>query len=174
MTNMSGNKSYDTLESAVNFAFDQRMKNIYTCMPGIIVSYNSSNRTASVRGALDVLRTDSNESIQRKVIGRVPVIFPSGGGYQWEFPLNAGDPVLLLYSQRGLDKWKGNGYKQSRPDPEFFSEKNAICIPAFGAGSGQATSPIYLYANGTKIMKISPGGDLTVLGSFNYNVPSIT
>ena len=48
------------------------------------------------------------------------------------FPLERGDPVLLLYSQRGLANWKKTLGVAAPDTIGFFSEKDAFAIPGFG------------------------------------------
>ena len=131
MSSMNPEADYSNLATALRFAFRQSLKDIYTCMPGIVESYDDTTRRAVVRGALNIVKTDGDE-VPREAIHNVPVIFPSGGGFSLTFPLGQGDPVLLVYSQRGLSEFK-RSLDLSTPDADgFFAEKDAVAIPGFG------------------------------------------
>ena len=131
MTSMNRDTDYANMAEAIRFAIRQSLKDMYTCMPGIVESYDAETQRAVVKGALKVV-TAKKEEIEREAIHNVPVVFPSGGGFAMTFPLEQGDPVLLLYSQRGLANWKKT-FDVAAPDIiGFFSEKDAIAIPGFG------------------------------------------
>ena len=133
MSELSANKEYDTLASAFEFSFRQKMKNVYTCMPGTVEgNYDPDTRTVDVRGSLNVVKSDGT-SFTRSVIRGVPIVYPAAGLYRIQFPLSAGDSVLLLFSQRGLNKWKGGLRRAVDPEPwHLFAEQDAICVPGFG------------------------------------------
>ena len=131
MTSMNRDTDYANMAQSIRFAIRQSLKDLYTCMPGIVESYDAETRRAVVKGALRVVTT-KKEEIEREAIYNVPVVFPSGGGFAITFPLEQGDPVLLVYSQRGLTNWK-KSLDVATPDMlGFLSEKDAIAIPGFG------------------------------------------
>ena len=131
MTSMNRDTDYANMAQSIRFAIRQSLKDLYTCMPGIVESYDAETRRAVVKGALKVVTT-KKEEIEREAVHNVPVLFPSGGRSAFTFPLEPGDPVLLLYSQRGLANWKKT-LDVAAPDIiGFFSEKDAIAIPGFG------------------------------------------
>ena len=121
---------YDTPTAVLDFVLREWSKKLYTVMPGNVVSFDANTRRASVRGAIDVLTKDDRQ-LERVVIRDVPVVFPQGGGYSMRFPLAAGDPVLLLFSQIGIENWKKT-HERSTPVLQRFQESDAICVPGFG------------------------------------------
>ena len=131
MTSMNRDTDYSNLAQAIRFAIRQSLKDLYTCMPGIVESYDAETRRAVVKGALKVVTTNKEE-IEREAIHNVQVMFPSGGGFTMTFPLERGDPVLLCYSQRGLANWKKTLGVAAPDTIGFFSEKDAFAIPGFG------------------------------------------
>ena len=95
-------------------------------------------------GALAVVLNDGTQ-VDRPVISNVPVLFPASGfmdrmgGFLQSFPLMPGDPVLLVFSMRGLARWKLTNGRLSigdmAPIPDvdsMLSERDAIAIPGFG------------------------------------------
>ena len=131
MTSMNRDTDYANMAQSIRFAIRQSLKDLYTCMPGIVESYDAETQRAVVKGALRVVTT-KKEEIEREAIHNVPVMFPSGGGFSITFPLEQGDPVLLLYSQRGLTNWKKTLGVAAPDTIGFFSEKDAFAIPGFG------------------------------------------
>ena len=137
MSQRNPDSRYDALEQVLPFCFRQEMKNIHTAMPGVIVEYNPETKRASVQMALNLLisrTTDHSvlESISRAPLIDVPVLQPSGGGYVVHFPMQPGDPVMLVFSERGMQNFK-QSYQVSDPIPEvLFDAQDAVAFPGFG------------------------------------------
>lgn len=130
MSNLNPEQEYETLSEALNFIFEQRFKGIYTCLPGVIVSYDQATKRAAVQPALRRILTDDTEE-QLPVIQNVPVCFPTGGGFSLLFPVVAGDTCLLAFSQRGIENFKVT-YEQERPDEGLLDLNDAMAIMGFG------------------------------------------
>ena len=146
---MNRDTDYANMAQSIRFAIHQSLKDLYTCMPGIVESYNAETRRAVVKGTLKMVTT-KKEEIEREAIHNVPVVFPSGGGFAMTFPLEQGDPVLLVYSQRGLANWKKT-FDVAAPDVfGFLSEKDAIAIPGF-VGHHEPENHIAIEADGIHI-----------------------
>ena len=149
-TNMHLDRDYSNMAESIRFAIRQSFKELYTCTPGIVESYDATTRRAVVMGALNIVKTDGTE-VERAEVRDVPVVFPSGGGFSMTWPLEPGDPVLLVYSQRGLSEWKKT-FDVSAPDVDgFFSEKDAIAIPGFGAPAEEIEHLIAVGSDGVRI-----------------------
>lgn len=132
MSNLNNEIEYKNFEQALGFVFSQQFKKIYTCMPGVIQSYDDSSKRAQVLPALQRTFTDGTTS-SLPVLVDVPIIFPSGGGFTITMPITKGDAVLLLFSQRGITEFKKT-FNESLPDIDsLLSIQDAIAIPGFGA-----------------------------------------
>lgn len=168
MSRMLPTKREGSLAATLRFAFNQMVKSLHTAMPGEIVSYDPATRRATVFGLLDVVDVD-NVRHPRPTISDVPVVFPSGGGHQLIFPLAAGDPVLLVYSMRGIGNWKVSGGR-SEPDPgEFYNEDDVIAIPGFGAHP--AASPAVA---GAAVLQSADGGSYVAVGNDGVRIVGAT
>lgn len=109
---------------------------VNTCMPATIVEYDSATLTATVQPSFR-RRTQDDTYISRPTIQNVPVVFPRSGVKGVYFPIAKGDPCLLVFSQRSLDTWLGNGGEIELSDPRLHNINDAIAIP--GLGSTQDT-----------------------------------
>ena len=164
MTNMNPDHDYSNLAVAVRFALRQGLKDVYTSMPGIVRAYDPETRRATIQGALSIATTDGRV-IDREPIHDVPVIFPAGGGFALTFPLVPGDPVLLVYAQRGLAGFKKT-HELSTPDLDgFFSEKDAVAIPGFGVRRDDTSH---------RIDVSSAGIHITTLGTVAIEAADVT
>lgn len=150
MTSMRPDKDYSNLAQAIRFAIRQSLKDIYVCTPGIVESFDATTRQAVVKGALKMVKTDG-KAVTRADIHNVPVVFPSGGRFAFTFPLEEGDPVLLVYSQRGLSSWKKTLDVATPNLDGLFSEKDTIAIPGFGAPVDELDHLIAVGSGGVRI-----------------------
>lgn len=135
MSNKDDNTDYSQLTTALGFILDQRFKELHTAVPGLVINYTPSTRRATVQSAIQMRLTDG-QLLSRPAIANVPVIHPSGGGYTMHVPLVKGDPVLLIFSERGISAFKARAHTEAPPDQDaLLSEKDAIAIPGFGPQS---------------------------------------
>ena len=160
MTNRDNETRYDSLAAAMRFMLEQFQKSLNICLPGHIVSYAATTRRATVQSALDLLTTDGG-SIAAPLIPNVPVVWPSAGGFSFSAPLVAGDPVLLVWSQRGLTGFK-RAHERAMPDPDrLMSLGDAIAIPGFGPEdiTPVSSTGIVLQSNdAAEYIAVEPGG----------------
>lgn len=129
--------TYDRNRLVSNFrvGLEWLQKQINTCIPGKVVSFDAATARAVVQPTIQVrLRSGATSDLPQ--IHDVPVVYPAGGGYSITFPLVEDDPVLLVFSQRGMTQWKSS-MDTAEPDVGVFHALNdAIAIP------GIATSGI--------------------------------
>jgi hypothetical protein len=123
-----------TLEEVISEAIADSLLNLYTSMPGQVVSYDPAKQTISVKPCIK--STDANGVVtERPQIDNVPVMFPRGKKSSFTFPIQAGDPVLLVFSMRSLDVWKQKGGIVDPLDFRKFNITDAFAIPGGSAKS---------------------------------------
>ena len=131
MTTQDRFVDYGTLPTGIPRVLHQFMLGLNTAMPGEVVRYDQATRRADVRGQLAVV-LDTGEQIDRPVISNVPIVYPVAAEFALLFPLAVGDSVLLVFSMRGLSRWKAT-HGMAAPDTEgMLSQQDAIAIPGFG------------------------------------------
>ncbi len=106
-----------TLRDAILSAITSRVSCLRTACPGIIQSYDGSLQKASVAVSF-YSRDSSGALVDPLVISSVPVFVLSGGGAALTMPIQAGDPCLILFSERSLDAWKFSGGQLVPPSGE--------------------------------------------------------
>lgn len=100
-----------TPAEAVQAAIDQTLDHVYTAIPGTIVTWDPTQQLADVKPSImrRIACEDGSEIAESlPVIPHVPVALPRGGGPQaffMSFPLQVGDPVVVVFSQASLDVW---------------------------------------------------------------------
>lgn len=117
----------ETLQSAVEHHLEQ----MNTCVPGFVIRTinDLQGQQVDVQIAINFKGYDGS-SQERPPILNVPVVFPASSTSAITFPLNPGDPVLLVFSQRGLTAWKSsNGYASTPTDYRMHDIKDCFAIP---------------------------------------------
>lgn len=119
-------------QQTLNEAVEYHQENMHTAMPGIVVRVINSlqGQTVDVQPSINVKMFDDSTAVERPNILNVPVVFPASSTSAITFPLNPGDPILLVFSERGLDSWKsGNGYPSTPTDYRMFDYQDCFAIP---------------------------------------------
>lgn len=132
-----------TLGEVINGLVEANTSRLNTSLPGVVVNV----RTDGFGVLLDVqpsinLLAETGESLPRSVVMNVPTVMPlsSTGGLQFE--INVGDPVYLVFSQRGLDSWKvGNGKPGAPIDMRMFDPRDCVAMPCMFPKSTNPANP---------------------------------
>lgn len=120
-----------TLSEVIHGLIESQTSRLNTSLPGIITKV----REDAYGVFLDVqptvnLMTTLGTDVPRPTILNIPTILPmsSTGGLQFE--MNVGDPVVLLFSQRGLEAWKvGDGRPGAPSDMRMFDPRDCMAMP---------------------------------------------
>lgn len=135
---------------------------IHTTLPGVIVDYDG--QFATVRPTLDK-QLANGEVLPAPQIARVPVCWPcadvNGAQALFSMPLKAGDPVMLSFSERGLDAWLG-GDNGPPDDPRQFDLSDAFASPMLRPGTMTADTENVSMQYGPMTLKITPEGEVTL------------
>lgn len=85
------------------------MSEMNTCIPGRIESFDDATQTATVIPAIQAKVTvgDTVTYVDMPQIVNVPIVFPFAvtKGFALTLPVSAGDPCLLIFSQKAIDNW---------------------------------------------------------------------
>lgn len=131
MSNLDPEKNYSNLTDVLQFAFNQFLKNLYISIPGVIESYDPEKKRCRVKPALNIRLTDG-ETVEQSTIINVPVVWPSGGGFTFISPLPEGEPVVIMFSQRGITQFKET-FSTVDPGNGIFDKEDAYVMPGYGA-----------------------------------------
>jgi len=88
---------------------------LHVALPGVVRSYDHETQTADVEPGVQRVRpaededTDADSPERLPVIPAVPVAWPRAGGHFVHWPMQAGDSVLLVFSESDLNAWRESG-----------------------------------------------------------------
>lgn len=110
--------------------FDYYLKDVMTAIPAVVVSADRLRESiVAVKPVINEKTLDGRVIPWPEVVN-VPLIFPCSNTSAVTFPIGVGDTVLLVFSMRGLDEWKGGDGGLSTPvDRRNHSLQDAIAIP---------------------------------------------
>lgn len=156
-----------SLNETVRSVIQQVLADVHVCLPAEVVSYNSSNQTASVQPQLK-RGYDENGSItlvNLPVIPNVPVCHPRANEAWIHLPVKAGDNVLLIVAERSLDNWKSQGGIVNPASRRKFNLTDAFAIPG-GYSPATPFSPKngddLEIRNDQNVMSITPSGEVSI------------
>jgi hypothetical protein len=99
-------------------AFRGFQAELWTAIPGIIQSYDSSTQTCTIQPSIKAQTEDITTGVKAwvnlPVLVDCPVYFPAGGGFALTFPIVKGDEALVVFSSRCIDNWWASGQVQNQ------------------------------------------------------------
>lgn len=120
------------LSEFVQDGIEYHTRQMNTAIPGVVVTVRQSlhQMTVDVQPMVSFM-TEDGESIDRPVVLNVPIHFPTSKKSGMTFPVEPGDPVMLVYSMRNMDSWKRQDGTQSAipADNRKFDKKDCVAIP---------------------------------------------
>lgn len=147
MGDLPGQPNLSQLLEAVVEAVGEEVR---VAIPGVIGGVSSDLSKASVQPA--VRRNDSDAD---PVLPDVPLLFPSFGRVKITWPVESGDPCLLVFGDRSLEEWESaGGDKEVEPaDPRTHDLSDAVAIPIGpgGASSGRSSDISLAMTNPTLV-----------------------
>lgn len=100
-----------------------------TCVGKVVSNANLSQGSLDVQVIVNK-RTADGEVREYPPVLAVPVLFPSSSSAMLSFPINVGDTVLLVFSQRSLDNFKLGASDCHEPSTNRkYSINDAVAIP---------------------------------------------
>lgn len=127
---MDRRERHDDPIEATRMGLEGKQAEMWTSLPGIVVSFDAVAMTASVQPAIKGQITDeagATSFVDLPLLEDVPVEFPSGGGFILTFPIRSGDECVLVFSSRCIDDWWALGDVQQPFEGRMHDLSDAIC-----------------------------------------------
>lgn len=104
---------------------------VHTAIPAVVLRVNNEGRQSlvDVQPLVSILQR-SGEVVSQSSILNVPLSQPASSVGGLVFPIKEGDNVLLVFSEKAIDRWKyGTGVPTAPSDFRKFNRKDCIAIP---------------------------------------------
>lgn len=131
------------LSNYIQTQFQINIAEMYTALPCVVTNVvgNFENQRVDVQPSINVLYKDGSSEEHTQILG-VPVVLPGSATSMVSFPVNVGDTVLCVFSQRSMDNFKiGNGQPTVPNDFRKFSDQDAVAIPGLFSFSRSVNRP---------------------------------
>lgn len=116
------------LSEVINAVVENRIIDLHTSMPAIIESFDAS--TGRISASPAIRKKDTTGSpVTLPIVNDIPVVYPQSVDSIFSFPLQIGDEVLLIFSERSLDSWKEVGGIVDPEDRRKFNLSDAFALP---------------------------------------------
>lgn len=180
-----------SLADTIQTHFNMRMSDLNTAIPCIVTNVvgELANQRIDVQPAVNVLYKDGTSEERPQILG-VPVIFPGSMTSLISWPINVGDTVYCVFSQRSMDNFKiGNGQPTVPNDYRKMSAQDAVAIPGlvpFGKSLNNPAARLFPHSTRDLVVSHNVGtateveirfkenGDLIINTDFNVIVNSKT
>ncbi len=167
----------DNITDLLGQFFRNRQAEMRVAMPAKITDYDYRTQKATVKPLIN--RRYADDRIEEyPVINNVPVIFPRSGGASLTFPVESGDTVLLVFSDRSIESWAENGGQVNQDDNRMHNINDAVAIPGlipFSLGSIAENNEDVLLSYSDSQVKLKPGGivEINTAAKVVINSPDI-
>ena len=129
-TNRDPEARYDRqLAQVVEQWWEEVRKTFHTSMPGMVHAYDAATKRAKVQPAFTLKLKAGQGEVVRPPILNVPLRQTATGGHMVHQQVDAGDVVLLVFAERGLDRFKAAWGELATPGVAFMSERDAMAVP---------------------------------------------
>lgn len=121
-----------TMAEIIDAAMESRLLDVHTCLPGKINSYNPATQTADIELQVKRMLEGQDDKFTTEdlpVLPNVPIIFPRGGGYYAAFPMKAGDPVVIIFSEASLDQYRSKASLTTPGDARRHTLMGGVAYP---------------------------------------------
>lgn len=146
-------------------AIRYQLGEVNTAIPARILKYDPTKQEAEVQPLIKRLYKDGS-IIDRAPITGVPVVFPAAGGGIITFPVKTGDTVLLIFSQRSIDRWvRSDGGPVDPQDNRKHDISDAIALPGlFSFSNALQSDPenVVIKFSGASIA-LTPAGAIEII-----------
>jgi Phage protein Gp138 N-terminal domain len=172
-------------QAATIYALDGRQARLWTAMPCIIVSVNSTKLTCVAQPAIQGIVTNDDgidNYVNLPLLVDVPICFPSAGGFMLTLPMVPGDEVLVVIASRCIDAWWQSGGIGVPMEARMHDLSDGFAIPgprslpkaALVAGGISPTNVQLRNDLGTTYIEITPTGmiNLVAPGTVNVTTPA--
>jgi hypothetical protein len=166
------------LEESLRAAINGFLVNLWTALPGIVVSFDAVKMTCVVQPAIKAYVRGSDGTQTWKQLPQlldVPVVFPCAGGFAFTLPIVAGDEVLVIFASRCMDAWWQNGGVQVQAEFRLHDLSDGFAIP--GPQSQPKTLPAISTTNaqlrtraGTAYIELTPAGVVNIVAPGGVNI----
>lgn len=163
----------NTIETVVQTAIDSALKELHTCLPGVVQAFDPIEQLADIQPTIQ--RKLKGELVNLPLLVGVPVRFPKVSGFCVTMPLKEGDEVEVKFVERSIDNWLLDGGIRSANDVRMHSLSDAYATPMMYSQQNKITDfdPDNMQIRndaGTSFITLTASGDIILNGDTDFIV----
>ena len=116
-----------SLSNAIQLGIDSALKELHTCLPAEVISFNAAEQTADLQ--ISIKRKIGSELVLLPVLKSVPIRYQRSSTYSITFPLEVGDHVMVIFCERSIDTWLEQGGIKEPSDIRKHDLSDAFATP---------------------------------------------
>lgn len=120
-------KPQQKLETVIQTAIDSALKEVHTCLPAVVTEVNSADQLIDAQ--ITIKRKLAGKLVLLPLLKNVPIRYWRSKTFSITFPIEVGDHVKILISERSIDTWLTQGGIQDPFDIRKFSLSDAFAEP---------------------------------------------
>lgn len=157
------------IEDAVEQTVESRIRRMHVAGPGRVKKYDAQTRTVDIEPMIvpplpeGTDEDDGDEDAPLPVLMNVPVMFPRAGGVEITLPVQAGDTMLIVWTDWDLGRWRASGDKRRPISTAKHGVSGAVAIP--GLYPSNASPAGFSVALTTSAMEVGGNTDAAALAS---------
>ena len=167
------------LETVIQTGIDSALKEVHTCLPAVVTRIDLATQTIDAQ--VTIKRKLSGVAVDLPLLDNVPIRYPKSATFSLTFPIEIGDHVLIIFSERSIDTWLKYGGLQDPFDIRKFSLSDAFAFPMMYNDADVipnfSTTDLEIKTNSgdTKIIvKASEDVEITTTGEVKADCDSLT
>lgn len=162
-----------SLLGMANELLKKHLQGVDDMLPARIVSYDRATNRAQVVPMIRILTTDGRQ-IERAQIASVPVMWPGGGGFILNFPLNPGDLGWIKANDRDISLFLQT-FKTNAPNSlRLHSFQDSVFLPhpmtGYSIAGEDAAAAVLQSLDGTVKVSVGPEGVVLAAGAARVEV----
>lgn len=128
---MDQRERFNDPQESLRAALDGRQAQMWTAMPGIVVSRTGNNVrvTPAIKARMVDVKGNFSD-VQLPDLINVPLVMTGGGGFAVTVPVGMGDEVLVVFGSRCIDGWWQLGGVQPQSEIRMHDLSDGFAIPA--------------------------------------------
>lgn len=126
-----------SLAELLSRAHESRLADVWTALPGKIITYDPATTTADVQPVIKRPVPTEDESLTHEdlpIIPNVLIAFPrgTGGAFCITWPLVPGDHVMLVFTTLPMGQWRTKGVPTEPGDVRLHGLGSCMAYPGIG------------------------------------------
>ena len=163
---MGVRKETPTLAKVIEAAIDNKLIDVHTGIPAIIVSYDYDSNLAVVKPMIKRVYIQDKEEVSLPNISNVPVAQYRIGNTWLRLPVKAGNKGFIIFMERSIDRYMETGEERPPDDIRRFDLSDAVfqfgLVPKTNSMKSDSSEDAIELRNDKMVVEMLPNGKIKI------------